>query len=602
VAAVIGFSPARVAVTVFLSGRLGTAPTPVVRVHQADLPDGVRFTTRPGRHFLALSPDGRWLAFAANGQLYLRRLAQLESAPILGTQGSGDVASNSGVETNPFFSPDSQWIGFWQDGKLKKASTAGGQPLTICDAAIPWGASWSEDNTILYGQGPAGIWRVSADGGTPEQIIKAENEMAHGPQALPGGYVLFTLSQSGNWSDAHIVVERLADRQRTTLLQGADARFLPTGHVIFYRSTDLFAAPVDLSSMSLTGPASRVAENVGMSSSPFVPMEAAYFTVSSDGLLAYVPNHEATRRQLVWVDRRGRETPVSAPARDYQEVRLSPDGTKAALSDASRFGLLVWDFERGHLTELTTGADATDLLPVWTPDGQTILFGRARGMGGRALYRISADGAGAPQLVFDPGTAPAVRPDERGVRNLGPSQVTRDGSATVGDNRVGDLYVVRLRDDPAVTPLLVDPRAFESNPSLSPDDSSIAYQSTEAGGDHVFLRPFPEVNKGRLQLSSTRGSEPVWSRTGHEIFYRESSTDNLAWMMAVPVEKVGSTFKPGPPIKLFPWKYLGGRHAYDVTADGQRFLAIKTEATTDRDRIILVENWLEQVKRVAPSR
>ena len=219
---------------------------------------------------VALSADGTRLAYTANQRLYLRPLDQLEPTPIRGTEVALDQA---GAARNPFFSPDGRWIGFWQDGQLKKVSITGGAPLMLCPAENPWGVSWTSDNTILYGQsdegagtGAAGIWRVSSEGGKPEHVVKVEaGQIAHGPQLLPGGRaILFTLvARRGEWDTAQIVVQSLdSGRRHVVVERGADARYVPTGHLVYALDGTLLAVPFDVTRLAVTGDAVPLVEDV----------------------------------------------------------------------------------------------------------------------------------------------------------------------------------------------------------------------------------------------------------------------------------------------------------------------------------------------------
>ena len=221
---------------------------PVLRF-SIPLPDDVTFSST-GRHVLALSPDGKRLARTGNHQLYLREMDQVEAVAVRGTEGgSGDAGRN------PFLSPDGQWLGFWAEGKLKKVAVSGGAPVVLCDAENPHGASWTEENTIVYGQGRAGIWQVSANGGEPERLAEIEENggRAHGPQLLPGGMqLLFTIGSSQSWDEAQIVVQSLETGERRVLIDGgSDARYLPTGHIVYALGTTLFAVPFDVERLEL---------------------------------------------------------------------------------------------------------------------------------------------------------------------------------------------------------------------------------------------------------------------------------------------------------------------------------------------------------------
>src|SRR5262245_14657048 len=275
------------------------------------LPQGESFSNL-GVRAVAVSPDGTRLVYTANGRLYLRRMDQLDAAAIRGTEGQG---------RQPFFSPDGQWIGFYQGGYLKKISINGGAPIALCEAENPWGVSWTNDNTILYGQGvqgSAGIWRVSSEGGKPQQLVKVEDgQIAQGPQMLPNGHaILFTLAQVGELETGQIVVQSLdSSRRQVVLERGFDARYLPTGHLVYAVGDSVLAVPFDPTTLAFTGAAVPVVDGVAHGS------PVSHFAASSQGVLAYVPADavplEEASRTLVWVDREGHEDPIKTPARAY---------------------------------------------------------------------------------------------------------------------------------------------------------------------------------------------------------------------------------------------------------------------------------------------
>ena len=289
------------------------------------LPAGDRFLpVESARHVVAASPDGSRIAYVANGRLYLRMRDQLPA-----------VAITEGV--SPFFSSDGQWLGFWQEGHLKKVSVNGGAPIVLCASAGPLGASWASDDTILYGQGPGGIWRVSATAGsTPENLVKLNaGERAHGPQLLPGGRaVLFTLAQAGeSWDDAQIVVQSLDGGARQVVVPGGtDARYLPTGHLVYALRGSLLALPFDVGRLEVTGGpvplVDEVAQSLGHASG------AAQFAVSGDGTLVYVPSSSlsmaATSTVLLGRPDGARGASLCCPPGLYLAPRLSPDGGRVA--------------------------------------------------------------------------------------------------------------------------------------------------------------------------------------------------------------------------------------------------------------------------------
>ena len=255
------------AYTTFSLTRVSAPSLPLARFTIA-LPIGDRFTNT-GVHVVTLSPDGTRLVYTANQRLYLRPLDQLDPTPIRGTE---VVLDPRRAARNPFFSPDGRWIGFWQDGQLKKVSITGGAPLELCAAGNPWGVSWTSDNTILYGQsddartGAAGIWRVSGEGGKPEHVVKVEaGQIADSPQLLPGGRaILFTLAaRVGEWDTAQIIVQSLdSGRRHVVVERGTDARYVPTGHLVYALDETLLAVPFDVTRFAVTGDAVPLVEDV----------------------------------------------------------------------------------------------------------------------------------------------------------------------------------------------------------------------------------------------------------------------------------------------------------------------------------------------------
>jgi serine/threonine-protein kinase len=570
------------------------------------LPAGDRFSNT-GVHVVALSPDGRHLVYTANLRLYLRSMDQLDATPIKGTDG----ASAGAAGRNPFFSPDGRWIGFWQDGQLKKVSIDGGPPVVLCAAENPFGASWTTDNTILYGQGLqgiAGIWRVSAEGGKPEQLVKLEpDKVAEGPQLLPGGRaILFTLVGRADRAAAQIVVQSLDTGVRRVVLDpGADARYLPTGHLVYAIEGTIFGVPFDPTTLAVTGSAVPLVDDIAQQN------VTAHFSIASQGALVYVPRDAVggppqARRTLAWIDRQGREFPIKAvPPRSYLYPRLSPDGTRVALEvrEPPNGDIWLWDLARETLTRLTLGS-MFDQYAVWTPEGQVIFASSDYGgpSAPRSLMRMASDGTGTIEQL-----APAT------VAQF-PSTVTPDGSALIfrtetpppklGATPGTDLLLLPLKGDRHPRPLLQTPYD-ELNAEVSPDGHWLAYQSNESGRDEIYVRPFPNVDAGRRQVSTAGGVQPLWSRSGKELFYVSNEV-----VMRVPVT-LASTLALGIPEKLFAtasFALRGGGlgRMYDVSLDGQRFLVIKESTAADQSppsaRIVLVQNWFEELKARVPAK
>ncbi|MDA2937576.1 protein kinase, partial [Acidobacteria bacterium AH-259-A15] len=408
--------------------------------------------TNSGRHLVAFSPDDKHLIYSANQQLYLRVLDQLEARPIHGTEDGGG--------RSPFFSPDGQWVGFYAGGQLKKVSISGGAPVTLCEASNPYGASWGPDDTILFGQGPEGIWQVSGAGGTKEVLISLDStkkESAHGPQILPGGKaVLFTLGSGPSWDDAQIVVQSLETGERQVLISGGrDARYLPTGHLLYAREGTLLALPFDVARLEVTGGPVPLIEGIRQANPDVTGV--AHFSFSGLGSLVYVPDIGAeTKHTLVWVDRQGQEEPLAAEPRRYGNPQLSPDGARLAIRVTESGNTDVWIYElaRETLTRLTFDP-AFDTAPLWTPDGRRVVFGSTRGGGQPNLFWKAADGTGQVERLT---TSPN--------RHL-PYSFSPDGKRLVFYER-WDLHVLSMEGEPTSQPLFQTQFA-EGGVAISPD-------------------------------------------------------------------------------------------------------------------------------------
>ena len=291
------------------------------------LPEGQQFRNL-GRPVTALSPDGRRFVYNATGGLYLRAMGELSARLIPGTEET---------LTTPTFSADAQSVAYFQDARLKRIAISGGAPVVICAATNPFGMSWERDNTILFGQ-PDGIMRVSANGGTPELVIRAEKgEQVHGPQMLPDGEsVLFSVTRATGdtrWDQADIVVQSLRTGQRTVVMRGgSDARYVPSGHLVYALGDGLFAVAFDPNRREVQGGPVSVLEGVMRAAVAQVNTATANYGMSNQGTLVYATGGSAQiQRTLVWVDRTGQEGIIPAPPRAYVYPRLSPDGTRVAL-------------------------------------------------------------------------------------------------------------------------------------------------------------------------------------------------------------------------------------------------------------------------------
>ena len=573
-----------------------------------NLPENERFTNT-GRHAVAISPDDAHIVYGANGRLNLRRLDQLVATPIRGTEGAPTSPQESA--RNPFFSPDGRWIGYWQNGQLKKVSVTGGSAVVLCAADNPWGASWSADNSILFGQGPKGIMRVAEAGGTPELVVKVDaGESAHGPQLLPRGRgILFTLRPSGaQWDESRIVVQSLTTGERKEVIKGGtDARYLPSGYLVYALESTVLAVPFDVDTLNVTGGAVPVLDLVARAATTFTG--ASHFSVSARGTLVYIEDlvDAGGNRTLTWVDRNGREAAINAPARPYRYPRLSPDDLRIAVDTTDeQQDIWIWNLKGETATRLTMDP-ATDSGGLWTANGERVIFysmrAGSRGITAGNLYSQASDGTGQAERLSD------------SPNNQMPNAVSPDGKLVFAEGPAiggSDLRLLPLQGDRRAQPL-VQTEFTERNAAISPNGRWLAYQSNDTGQFEVYVRPFPNVDADRQRVSTGGGMAPVFARNGREIFFMTPRGESL--MAAEILESAGSAaFRTNTPIKLFDTSgYMtpnGGGGAnrpagrtYDVSADG-RFLMIKDvsvrEGAPAPQLITVVQNWVEELKRRVP--
>lgn len=546
------------------------------------------FSGLAGRRAIAISPTGDHLAITAYGRPYLRPIDQLDAVPVSGTDGNN-------FAREPFFSPDGRWLAYWQAGQLRKVSVAGGAPVTLGDLDASWGATWGDDDTIVFGWGAQGIWRVSAQGGVPEQVVALDAsryEAARQPQMLPGGKaVLFTVAPGVRWQDAKVVARRLDSQETVTIAEDAtDGRYLPSGHVVFGQRGVLQAVPFDPRTLRVTGGPVAMTDEVRFDNPQ---AGVADYQVSDTGTLVYLPAGDAgtSPRALASVDRAGRETAFDLGARPWSWPRLSPDGSRVALqvNDGGNVDIVVADLRRNTTLRLSfdPGPEST---PIWSPDGRWVYF--RSDMNGPGIYRKPSDGSGAVEKMAEvegSGGAPNVfTPD--GTRLLF-SQITAETGRDVWMLDIAARTAARLLAEPG----------SEANFSISPNGRWLAYTHETEG--QVLVRPFPNVADGQWEVA--RGAKwPVWSKDGRELFYQADQA-----MFAAPVDTTGAAFQFGSGKKLWQHAYAGfggfaGPRSYDLSADGTQFLVLKdleAQAALDQ-RIMVVENWFEELKRRVPTK
>ena len=554
-----------------------TAPASHARF-TVDLPAGVQLLAARSSPTLAFSPDGRHLVYAAtvNGrtQLFMRDVDRVESKPIAGTEGA----------VTPFFSPDGEWLGFTANSMIHKISMTGGSRVPLVDAPDATGATWGSDGRIGFAPfSRSGLSVVSANGGSaaPLTRLTPNRETSHRyPEFLPGARaVIFTAGPppSGPWYDAEIAAISLDTGARSVLVRGGtQAHYVSSGHLVYARAGSLFAVPFDATALRVTGPAVEVLAGVKEDQST----GDSQFTVSANGSLAYVPGG-LRRTEVVWVDRRGQARPLIADEepRLFRQPRLSPDGHQLAISvGGGNDDVWVYDLTREVLSRFTSAAN--HIFPGWTPDGMRVVFFRSDSA--QILWR-PADRGGPEETILAGASEILV-----------PHSWSPDGRVLLytqtRPSTGWDIWALDLGDR-TTRPILQTPFA-DTTPMLSPDGRWMAYTSDESGGSEIYVQPFPGDGR-RSRISRDGGTEPLWAKKGNELFFRQGDR-----LMMVTVTSGGAQNRPQPLFDLPRWDGQSNRTNYDVTADGDRFVMVRTGgAEASEPRIHVVLNWLDQIKQ-----
>ena len=564
--------------------------TPIVSRWSVALPPGSRIGWRDTgsrwskigySRLVAVSTDGSLIAFAiqdARGMemLYRRNTNEHQARPIPGT-----VSGRA-----PFFSPDGRWLGFLQDGKLRKVSLAGGSPQDICVVdSMSFDASWSSDGKSIIFSTDTGLWRVSAYGGTAERLTRmAAGEVGHHfPQiSRDGQSVLFTIAATPNM---HLGLLSLSSATWDIIVQNASqGRFVHDDAIVFARAGELLVAPYSNDEPGTVGHAVTVLE--GVSTTPGLGgAVVTQFDISDSGTLVYAPaTLQPTIDELVWVDQAGRETAITSGAGTWMHPRLSPCGNRISLDIHSSDGMrdvYIYEIERAQIRRLTRGGVTFE--SCWTPDGTRIAL-RSAYPAGFSLFWTRTDFTGEPELLLS---------SEHAI----PNSWTPDGATLLFYDmaRRGISMMSPGRDrNPTV---LIASAAEERWPTLSSDGKWIAYVADESGQREVFVQSFPDLGP-KHKVSINGGGEPVWSKDGSRLFFRESGN-----MFSVKVSYEPS-FAVGAPEVLFSGDYdaapIGHQH-YDISHDGQRFLMIKHGQPSGPIEVRVVQNWFEELRDKVPT-
>ena len=563
---------------------------------EADLQPLVRFDVdlgvevslgSPSGADVILSPDGARLVYVSANRLFTRRLAESTTTELPGTDGA----------SAPFFSPDSQWVAFFAGGTLRRVPVQGGTPVEICACAgNPGGASWGDADFIVGAFNmPGPLSRITLAGGTPEDLGGTTPRVPTWPHVLPGSAAVLFASVSGPAAleTATIDVYSFADGSRKTLVRGGTfPRYVPTGHLTYLNQGTLYAVPFDLDALEVRGDPVPVLEEVAFDrTGGFAQVDLA-----AEGTLVYQSGTARGSGEVMqWLDEDGETEPFLSQPGFYVYPRLSPGGQHLVVGqgvETRGAGVWVHELEGARAWPVSRG---TGLVPVWTPDGQYIVFG---GAGDLSWTRF--DAADPPQVL------------DTGIQGA-PMSFTPDGTLAirVGTATVGfDMWTVPIEIGPAglragtAEPLLTTD-ADERFLAFSPDGRWVAYSSNESGSYEVSVRAFPDTGR-RWQLSSGGGTDPVWSPTGSELFYR---ADDSRFMVAS-YTIVGDEFVAGTS-RTFASRPLSASAVsarnlgrYDVAGSGRRILAVMSaEAGGEepaRHHVVFLRNFFDELRRIVP--
>ena len=548
---------------------------------------------------LALSADGRTIVFSdtvgGTRQLWIKTADRAEAEPLTGTLGG----------RAPTFSPDGEWIAFAADGHIRKVPRAGGSAVTIADTAqVDWpSVAWMEGGVVAFSDQSFGLRLVPEAGGPPRGFTWLDSigmgVVSIG--ALPGGdRVLIALCTFGCPSSRLIVMDTETGDWKALSDDVIRAWYLVDGRVVFVRPDGgVFSAPFDVSAGRFTATPVPVLEGVR---TILIDVDLA---LSANGTLLYVPGDALAGRapvEAVWVDRTGAAAVVDSTWTFIPSgnggIALSPDGQRVALATQTGGTEDIWikELPRGPFTRLTF--EGSNIRPVWTGDGRSLLYFSSVGGGNSDLRRRRADGTSGPETLLDA---------TRAVWEVVPTPDTSVMIVRLGVPPTRDIYLLQRSagaGDSALTPIIANDGYEEVAPALSPDGRWLAYASNESGRYEVYVRPFPAVNEGRWQISGNGGNEPLWAHSGRELYYRAGNGDLIAVSVAG-----GSAFAAGEQRRLFsaaPYLVNTAHTEYQISPDDRRFLfkrLVGSEIAGARAATaVLVQHWLTELEGARRAR
>ena len=534
---------------------------------------------------MAVSPNGHTIAAtgykesARKSVIWIYELGSQDAKPLVGTEGA----------SFPFWSADGKSLGFFADGKLKKLDLDGGPVQALSDAPSGRGGTWNRDGVILFtpsGQLGAGLYRISASGGTPTPVSSPDASRGESsqrwPMFLPDGkhflYMSFNVSIQRD-SNAIFVGSLDSKEKRFITKATANAAYAAPGYLLFYRDKTLLAQRFDPGEFELRGEPVPILPDIQY----LARVGRVGFSATDSGLLVAQNSGAVTFSQLIWFDRKGNQIGTVGKPDLYSNVSLAPDGKSVALdkTDSANQNTDVWIYElQGEGAKRITFDPAIDAMAIWSPDGSRLVFSSSR-QNDFNLYMKAADGA------------QEEKPIQHADADEYPSDWSRDGRYILF-NRGPEIWFLTLPEMKSA-PFLKTSSTVK-NGRFSPDGKWVAYASNETGKWEVYVTSFPAA-QGKWQVSSGGGEQPRWRGDGKELFYISSDGK----VMSEPVTE-GANFDVGAPVPLFqanPRETVATSELlfYDVSKDGQRFLINTEVKQTEVEPMTVVLNWAAKLNK-----
>jgi eukaryotic-like serine/threonine-protein kinase len=574
-------------------------PTPAVPSLRAVIlpPDKVSFDLKGDYAGPAvISPDGQMIAFAAHGDnsqkaIWVRPVGTMSAQRLVGTEGC----------SFPFWSPDSKWIGFFAEGKLKKIAAGGGPALALAAALNPRGGTWSKDDVILYAPNfQGGLFRVSAKGGAATETTKLSGTQTthRWPYFLPDGkgFLYLAASHSGTADGALGVYFATLDGKTSKQVMPSDAGAqYANGHLFYHVGSALMSQPFNTSKGELQGEAAAIVDRVQHDAGVWRTL----FSVSENGSLIYQAGDSGSLgSELTWMDRAGKKLGRIGERELYIDPRLSPDGNMIAVTRGDPVqDIWTIDLRRNVNTRLTFGG-STHLTPSWSPDGKYVAYSVGSQTQGGTCIRYRLANGGGDEVIIGDKLAPEQMTVAGGVVACASPQWSPDGRFLLFVRGTGPsdtaIYGVDLQSSDKKPFLVVAPESRSAiiiELRFSPNGRWIAYSSNQSGRLEIYLTRF-NGPKGRWQVSTNSGTFPDWRKDGKELYFM----DPQGAIYAVPISETGETIHVGTPERLFRADVSAVGVSFDATDDGKKFL-VNISPEQEQTPLVLVTNWVAELKK-----